>query len=154
MKVIFLDIDGVLNCSTSKSGCGYYTGIDHDKLARLKYIVECTGAKIVLCSSWKEQWFRQPLKDLQDESANYLDRKFRRERLTIMDKTEDHVDDRGAGILKWKEKLCIESFVILDDELFDYEETGLIPYLVKTDYENGGLQDIHAEQAIAILNSI
>ena len=30
MKVIFLDIDGVLNCSTLNDECGLITGIDSD----------------------------------------------------------------------------------------------------------------------------
>ncbi len=29
MKVIFLDIDGILNCSESKSDCFGYAGIDN-----------------------------------------------------------------------------------------------------------------------------
>lgn len=61
MKIIFLDIDGVLNCSTSKSFChddlyGIITGIDSDKVKRLAKIVEITGAEIVLSSDWKDGW--------------------------------------------------------------------------------------------------
>ena len=40
MKVIFLDIDGVLNCSKSKSSCLGCTGIDDIKVKRLKRIIE------------------------------------------------------------------------------------------------------------------
>lgn len=54
MKVIFLDIDGVLNCVTSKSYCGMYVGVDADKIRRLARIVEETGAKIVLSSDWRD----------------------------------------------------------------------------------------------------
>ena len=38
MKIIFLDIDGVLNCSESKSECLGYTGIDTVRIKRLKRI--------------------------------------------------------------------------------------------------------------------
>ena len=39
MKLIFLDIDGVLNCAISKSRCFGCLGIDDDKVKRLKTIV-------------------------------------------------------------------------------------------------------------------
>ena len=40
MKVIFLDIDGVLNTPSSESRCGEYIGIDDEKVKKLKKIVE------------------------------------------------------------------------------------------------------------------
>ena len=54
--VIFLDVDGVLNCKTSKSYVTtedgqVFTGIDKDKVKRLASIVAATGADIVLSSS-------------------------------------------------------------------------------------------------------
>lgn len=36
MKVIFLDIDGVLNTPSSESRCGEYIGIDDEKVEKLK----------------------------------------------------------------------------------------------------------------------
>ena len=56
IKVIFLDVDGVLNDQASNSKCGFYTGIDDKKVKRLRAIVEATNAKIVLVSSWKKHW--------------------------------------------------------------------------------------------------
>jgi len=61
--VIFLDVDGVLNCETSKSyviteNRKVLTGIDKDKVKRLASIVAATGADIVLTSSWKNGWFQ------------------------------------------------------------------------------------------------
>ena len=53
MKYLFLDIDGVLNTPTSKERCGQYVGIDSAKVLLLKYIVEETGALIILTSTWK-----------------------------------------------------------------------------------------------------
>lgn len=46
MKVIFLDIDGVLNAEnpSSKSRCGEYAGIDTDKLKKLGQIISETAA--------------------------------------------------------------------------------------------------------------
>ena len=60
MKVLFLDIDGVLNTkywytqmdrNTPKDKYGY--AFDPNSVANLKRIVEDTGAEIVISSSWK-----------------------------------------------------------------------------------------------------
>ncbi len=156
MKVIFLDVDGVLNCQSSKSRCADYRGIigiDNDKVKRLRRIVETTKAKIVLCSSWKSRWERVYKED-QGELANYLDRKLKRERLHIIDKTKDNGCDRGDGIIKWVGEHNVESFIILDDDMFDYESLDLASRVIKTSFyaDNGGLQDEHVELAIALLS--
>lgn len=154
MKVIFLDIDGVLNNQFSKSRCGYFIGIDNDKVKRLKGIVDATTAKIVLVSSWKVDWERVD-KDSQNNIGNYLDRKLKRERLSILDKTSDQGMDRGKGINDWISRHSVETWIVLDDEIFDdYEKMEIMQHLVKTDYsnENGGLQSEHVSKAIEILN--
>ena len=59
MKIIFLDIDGVLNSSEYRKRMGrkYYSEIiDRSKMPLLKKIVEATGAKIVLSTSWRKFW--------------------------------------------------------------------------------------------------
>lgn len=73
-KVIFLDVDGVLNCHSTKDKCDGYIGIDDKKVSLLKEIVDTTGAIIILVSSWKEWWTNNPRYKLtQDEKATYLD---------------------------------------------------------------------------------
>ena len=159
MKLIFLDVDGVLNCRSSKSRCGAFIGIDNDKVKRLRTIVNETGAKIVLCSSWKSGWERVD-KEIQDREANYLDSKLKREGLHIIDKTYEPNGfmNRGDGIIRWIQNLpagSVEEFIILDDEVFDYSELGLLPHLVQTSFyaDNGGITDEHAEWAIRLLNN-
>lgn len=77
----------------------------------------------------------------------------------IVDKTHEPKGcaHRGDGIKRWmKCFVTVESFVVLDDEIFDdYDRCGILPHLVKTSfYDNhGGLQDEHVEQAIALLNT-
>ena len=108
MKVIFLDIDGVLNCQSSKSRCGVYVGIDADKVARLREIVDETGAKIVLSSSWRTEWFKD--EDFNTETGKYIDRKLKRERLAILDKTiTDRFDRRRKEVEAWLEGKDIEA---------------------------------------------
>lgn len=153
MKVIFLDIDGVLNCQASKSRCAGFIGIDDDKVERLREIVKATNAEIVLCSSWKTGW-EHHFKDAQDELANYLDRKLKREGLRILDKTTDSSWNRGYGIQSWLATKKVSSWIVLDDEIFqDYDEQNIIPRLIKTSFydDQGGLQQNHVQQAIEML---
>jgi histidinol phosphatase-like enzyme len=70
MKVVFLDIDGVLNEEKSRSRCCGYKGIDDKKVGNLAKIVKQTNAEIVLISTWKDDW-RKTDKAQQSIMANY-----------------------------------------------------------------------------------
>lgn len=154
MKIIFLDIDGVLNCRNSKPSCHGIMGIDDDKAQNLKYIVENTNADIVLISSWRTGW-EKIHKERQGYMADYLDGKLEKAGLSIIDKTDNRTAMRGEAIINWLSDKNIESFVILDDEEHDYKKHGLTDRLVKTEFYNdmGGLQRAESEQAIAILRN-
>lgn len=155
INLIFLDVDGVLNCSTTKDKINGYTGIEDEKVYLLKQLVDQTNAKIVLVSTWKFYWYKEErLKNQQDELAMYLNQKLEKQGLAIYDKTVDFdVHGRGEGILEylWRLKhmgVDIHKFVILDDEIFDYLGAGLTKHLVRTSYENGGLKSKHIKRAI------
>ena len=154
-KVIFLDVDGVLNCRSTKDICCGYVGIDDNKVALLKEIVDATGAVIVLVSSWKEWWTPNPKhKSNQDEMATYLDEKLAKQGLIIRDKTNDgNSFRRGKGILRFIETqkevgIDINKYVILDDEMFDYLETKMTRHLIRTSFEQNGLERKHVKKAI------
>jgi hypothetical protein len=53
MKVIFLDIDGVLNCKNTENPRKFPYVIDLALPDRLRGLVERTEAKIVLTSTWR-----------------------------------------------------------------------------------------------------
>jgi HAD domain in Swiss Army Knife RNA repair proteins len=53
MKIIFLDIDGVLNCAKTHNPRKLPYIVDPKLLKRLKRLLELTGAKIVLSSTWR-----------------------------------------------------------------------------------------------------
>jgi hypothetical protein len=53
MKVIFLDIDGVLNCDRTPNPRKFPYVVDRRLLARLKKLLKRTRAKVVLSSSWR-----------------------------------------------------------------------------------------------------
>jgi len=152
LKVIFLDIDGVLNDNDSKTRCRGLLGIDDKKTKILSEIVYKTKACIVLVSSWKVDWQSHD-KDDQPEMGNYLDRKLKRQRLRILAKTTHYGNERGREIVEFLEKYKVEKWIVLDDEIFDdYEECGILPNLVKTSFYDGGLKECHVEQAIKLLN--
>ena len=157
MKLIFLDIDGVLNNENSKtcapSGC---TGIDDKLTSKLAHIIEETDAKIVLTSDWKIGW--ESFDIYCSEDAKYLNRKLKKYGIWISAKTyDDHVydrffEDRGKGIHKFLEKVQnAESYVVIDDHTFTDFDDEIMEHLVLTDYRDG-LTDSDVEKAIEILN--
>lgn len=154
MKVIFLDVDGVLNCVSSTSKCGPFVGIDGKKVKLLRKIIEETGAVIVLSSTWKDNWERVD-KENQDYSADYLDRKLKREMLRIFDKTQDEGENRGEGILRWMKNREVEKFIILDDNVYDFKEQGLSSRHIQTEFynEEGGINESHVDLAIEMLKN-
>lgn len=154
IKIIFLDVDGVLNDSTTTERCGNHTGIEKYCLARLKNVVNLTGAKIVLISTWKEHWEKDKnRKYLQDEFANYLDVKFAEKELEVYDKTDDIDGEwitRGKNIMEYIRRENPSNFVIIDDMNFDYAECGLKPFHVKTN-PACGLLEVNSMRILGIL---
>src|ERR1700722_15963426 len=53
MKIIFLDIDGVLNCDKTPNPRKFPYIVDKKLLVRLNRLLERTKAKVVLSSSWR-----------------------------------------------------------------------------------------------------
>lgn len=157
MKIIFLDVDGVLNCLSTKDRILSSYGIEDKKVLLLKKIVDETKAKIVLVSTWKQFWYKKKENKIhQDVFANYLDKKLKKQGLHISAKTTDQFLNRGDGIslfLKNLKKISKKEhdFIILDDEVFDYEENGFLPNLIHTSVSDG-LTEEKAEQAILLLN--
>lgn len=151
MNVIFLDIDGVLNCATTKDKCGEYQGIEDAKVALLKEIVDKTNAKIVLVSTWKEEWEKGKN---TSHMGDYLDDKMQKQGLHIYDKTKNKVDgyymSRGEGILDYIVTHKVKNYVIIDDCQFDYDGCNLTDNYVKTNFETGLTKEL-SEQAIKIL---
>ena len=56
MKVIYLDIDGVCNCSRTSTVIPgtRYIGLDANMVKRLKTIIRRTSASIVMSSTWRK----------------------------------------------------------------------------------------------------
>ena len=152
MKVLFLDIDGVLNSHkydlTRMPDEG---NIDETRLPLLFEIIVRTDAKIVLSSSWREHhWSKEA--DMSDAVGWELDELFGRYGLEIFDKTPVLPNnDRSEEIKRWLADHEAEHFVILDDLRFGWGD--LDPFVVKTSYRIGrGLEQKHVDAAIKLLN--
>ena len=152
-RVIFLDVDGVLNDSlTPDRAPGGFIGISSQKVSYLKQIVDYTHADIVLTSSWKSEWSSKP--DECTDDGLYLTERLKEQGLTIADKTMDRSYDRGRGIVNWLESHPgVKHWVVLDDDRFaDYDEYGIIPHWVRSSWRHpGGLNPRLVPKAIHIL---
>lgn len=151
MKIIFLDIDGVLNSwRYDQVRMSLADNIDETRLPLLYQIVSSTDAKIVLTSSWRKHWERDS--DKVDSIGQNLNQLFEENGLAIFDKTIESSDNnRTDEIRDWLAKNSVEQFVIIDDIAFGWDE--LESHLVRTNYRIGrGLHDSHVSQAISILN--
>lgn len=156
MKIIFLDIDGVLNSKAydAQRNWNEQTDIDETRLPLVKKLAEETGAKIVLSSTWREHWDKVPEKC--DEDGVYINEAFAKFGLEIYDKTPDLgiSANRPDEIKAWLDstKETIEKFVIIDD--YRYGWGSLSDNFVKTNpYFGLGLEEEHVQKAIEILIS-
>lgn len=140
-RIIFLDIDGVLN------GCGFWSalgwnlacklnikdwyrkhtrdpfGVHEEKVRRLSRIIKASGAKIVMSSSWRHGWWKTPYEE-QWENQKKLTDLFNKYNIEVIDVTSSSSDGRRDQEIKaWVNEHLDEiySFVILDDERFDLE---------------------------------
>jgi len=155
MKIIFLDIDGVLNSRVydRKRNWNEQTDIDETRLPLIKEIVDATDAKIVLSSTWRQHWDKDP--NRCDVDGRYINKTFAKFGLAIFDKTPylGNTALRREEISKWLKETeqDIEAFVIIDDYRYGWGD--LSDHFVKTDPNfRMGIEKEHVERAIKILN--
>lgn len=144
MKVLFLDIDGVLNRRGTKERCNAYLGVDRELATKLTDWLSTTDIEIVLSSTWRKHADMWP--HLNEAGIHWID------------KTPDlgGYHSRGLEIEAWLagqgeqsdgELRPIEAYAILDDiPVFLPHQ---MPRFVKTD-EYIGLTDDNIEQLRAM----
>ncbi len=160
MKVIFLDIDGVLNTYSTRTTVAGYNFVEDHLIQMLKQLVERTGAKLVLSSTWREGWDMLVHPEdfpcvCQEDVRLYeaLVEKLREYDLELIDYTPIF-GVRGQEIDRWLQNSApepVEAYVILDD----MDGRFLRPhsrYLVQTGMSEG-LSQRHVDKAIKILCS-
>ncbi len=152
MKVIFLDIDGVLNSERYVKSCGICgLVIDPKRMELLKKLVNATDAKIVLSTSWRCHW--SSMEGQCDKIGLQLNSMFRKYGLEIYDKTPENGYTREQAIEAWlKDCPKAKRFVVLDDKLMD-ERGFLKNKVVRTADFRNGLEESDVKKAISILNA-
>lgn len=153
-KVIFLDVDGVLNShnevmrvykETGKKGGLLGTYDIH--LKELQKLVKETDAKIVMSSTWRSNFNNH---DIHFEK--HITEKFKKLGLEVSDITTLKYMDRGLQINLWLEEHPeVKKFVVLDDETYDIEPHISWGHIIKTSTKEG-LQESHVDLAIIKLN--
>ena len=141
MKIIFLDVDGVITTPPKWL-------ISIDKIRLLKRIVDETGAKIVLSSSWRCDTVSETISrlqrgiDIENEYMTWLTN-------SIYDVTPIK-NTRGEEIKDWLDSHDnIENYVIIDDDSDMLDEQ--LFHFVQTNFEDG-ITDTIAVRAIKVLN--
>lgn len=172
MKVIFLDIDGVLNTEETydrlyknKGFIGIYDiEIDKFRLAYLKQIIDETDAKIVLSSSFRFFFTKEnhkivptnlKSKKLYDMFLNYG--------IEIYDTTPVKNFSREEEIKNWlSNRHDIENFIIIDDEgdsFYELHDKLIQTSKVRQNYlltfmkESFGLCERHVAEIVDRLNN-
>lgn len=156
MKVIFLDVDGVLNNAHTRETFEDYIFISDDKVLLLKKLIDETNARIVLSSSWRKGWrFKDGNPSCANEDVrlfNAFELRLKEYGIELMSYT-GHFWHRGKEIDEWLKNWNgekIESFVILDDmKRGEFEPNA--DRLVQTNISTG-LTESHIAQAVELLN--
>ena len=167
-KVIFLDIDGVLNDDGERKADGEI--ICEEYVWNLKEIVNKTNAEIILSSSWRYGAMGYARSGFSEESKGMSEllRLFDKYDLKIAGITpmiRNGPDGRPLEIRTWLSRRPeVSGFVILDDETF-WNWKWLTPFVVTTSYLKAdkndkemkrrvcGLERRDAYEAIEILNN-
>jgi len=142
-KVLFLDVDGVLNAvgTKNKSPHGTY-GVDPERAKILDRIVDQTGCYIVLSSTWRKY---------PDLVAYLFGTLSPATRSMIVSKTPVFSNgERGDEIREWLDSNPgVKTFAILDD---DADMGSVLPFLVQT-HPFEALTDEIADRVIKMLNT-
>ena len=152
MKVLFLDMDGVLNIMSRTYYSHSYLELGSDPIekhlmVRLEFILDrVPDARIVISSSWHE---KQVMKRLTQARFKYLDR--------IIGRTPRDVNYRGNQIAKWLETNKVDNYIVIEDEVFDVcgSKCNVIrpEYVIKVD-SNEGLSHKNTIESVVKLNNL
>ncbi len=162
-KVIFLDIDGVLNSNfwndSHKKEISDGILIDEAKIKLLSELVKSTGAKIILHSGWK-YWFDAEIKPLRKE-VEKLKNMLEKEEIFIEGVTPDHSTEeirkskkfsliKAGEILAWlEEHKEFDRWVVIDDLYLHNDE--ISEHQVKTDSSVGlTIEDAYRAEKILL----
>lgn len=146
-KVIFLDVDGVLNNldwakkMLDEDGTRVFRDnlLERRALLLLKRLVDSTGAKIVVSSAWRR--IPSAYKDLLSQLEQHG--------IQVFDQTPYVGGERGNDITAWFNRHPGRyTYAILDDD----SDMGVhIDHLVQTNFYHRGLTGDHVERCVELL---
>lgn len=129
MKVIFLDIDGVLNTRHTLERAGRFVGLDHMLVARFNSLLMLIGdAKVVLSCTWR----------LTPELRHAV-----AEQIPLYDDTDHQPGTRGQQIERW---LAVHPEVTKHAVIDDDRDMvpGLVCFFTDNKWERGLTMEIVA----------
>jgi hypothetical protein len=164
-KIIFLDIDGVLNvygspyCGTRDEfgDCFHKHFVDN-----LKFVIDNTGAEIVISSTWRMSGLSvmQQMWEMRDLPGKVID--ITPDCVQLVDEGISEFYDkveRGNEIQYWLDRNHCDAYVIFDDDndMLSIQRENFVRTANNKDHPDCvdvgyGLTRICAERAVAILN--
>lgn len=156
MKIVFLDIDGVI--------CLDGQNFDKRAIYFLNKLINETGSKVVISSTWRYLYSVEELSELFDENGfagKIIDRTpiWNEYKHLVGTRTSNELlsywtNERGEEInlwLNWNKDKHIESFIIIDDNVEDIFSMFPDTY-IKTDSVEGFTRKELLDDSISILN--
>ena len=143
MKLIFCDIDGVLNSEIGTAESGVL-GIEEEKLYLLQALLESTGAELVITSKarFAESIYEERLKTIENSGIKIRDA-FRGKTLSS--------NPKAIEVLAYLQNKCkdIDNVLILDDNDHDFSEYFKHNFILVSTKTGLTVKDV--EEGIAIL---
>ncbi len=149
MKVIFLDIDGVLNSNfwndAHQREISDGSLIDEEKIHLLGRLIKSTNAKVILHSGWKF-WFDSNMNPLRKEAEN-LKNMLKKEGVELEGMTPDYTTEeirkskkfslvKADEILAWiAEHDSMDAWIVIDD--LDLHNEEIKKHQIRTDANVG-----------------
>lgn len=154
-KIIFLDVDGVLNHHPLRND-NY--DLEPDLLDNLELIVKKTKAAIMLTSSWSFGMFNEEddIKSNEKYPSHLLNELNKRD-INIIGyalNSQQLPYSRSQLIIDFLNDYSISEYAIIDDEIFDFEKQGLGDHFIQTYFQNNselGLSGSKVEKTIKLL---
>jgi len=150
VKILFLDIDGVLNNHSRQMNL--YCGIHRDKTELLNKVILPTNCNIVISSAWRYMVLsgEMTVKGFEYMLLSHGLQCY--DRVIDVTPSDEVINTRGKQVSYWlekhRQKYDVKEYVVVDDLSLDIESCGH-PF-VQTD-STVGLEERHIEEIITIL---